>query len=340
MPDNTLGENDNEYEKMIQYIEENGNADQKDLLTEIKRSFTHTPGNTDNVFNMVKTIYGNVKNPLSDYQSYALKHTKEQLTPIIEEYFAVKDKVLQFKKVCGVLGKKNCSNTALQRIKAFVAKVKNALGKTKIPDDFRLQTVDDRVTPESIVSVTSVLNTVDDKDDKDDDDVKALILMCNPAEQKEAANNNMVDKARAEALFYTALKQLNIDQNLNNARNLWRKAAMMYANAYGTGGNPSDKLKAASDFLFGEGTKLTATGNRQAKYVMTLSSELEKEAHQKNPDDSTAVTNGGRRSRYRRRPTKKYFKTRRHSSHKKKRHTKRNMKTKRHMKRHRKTKRH
>jgi len=50
------------------------------------------------------------------------------------------------------------------------------------------------------------------------------------------------------------------------------------------------------------------------------------------------VTSGGRRSRYRRRPTKKYFKSRhrRHSSSKKKRH----MKTKRHMKRHRKTKRH
>jgi hypothetical protein len=51
-----------------------------------------------------------------------------------------------------------------------------------------------------------------------------------------------------------------------------------------------------------------------------------------------ALTTGGRRSRYRRRPTKKYFKSRhrRHSSPKKKRH----MKTKRHMKRHRKTKRH
>jgi hypothetical protein len=66
---------------------------------------------------------------------------------------------------------------------------------------------------------------------------------------------------------------------------------------------------------------------------------------QKNDEDVIAffemcknanVATGGRRSRYRCRPTKKYFKTRRHSSHKKKRH----MKTKRHMKRHRKTKRH
>jgi hypothetical protein len=51
---------------------------------------------------------------------------------------------------------------------------------------------------------------------------------------------------------------------------------------------------------------------------------------------NAVVTTGGRRSRYRRRPTKKYFKSRRHSLSKKKRH----MKTKRHMKRHRKTKRH
>ena len=48
------------------------------------------------------------------------------------------------------------------------------------------------------------------------------------------------------------------------------------------------------------------------------------------------ATSGGRRSRYRHRPTKKYFKSRRHSSHKKKRHHR----TKRHTKRHRKTKRH
>jgi hypothetical protein len=56
-------------------------------------------------------------------------------------------------------------------------------------------------------------------------------------------------------------------------------------------------------------------------------------------DVNEAISNtpaGGRRSRYRRRPTKKYFKSRRHSLSKKKRH----MKTKRHMKRHRKTKRH
>jgi len=55
-------------------------------------------------------------------------------------------------------------------------------------------------------------------------------------------------------------------------------------------------------------------------------------------DANAVVTTGGRRSRYRRRPTKKYFKSRhrRHSLSKKKRH----MKTKRHMKRHRKTKRH
>ena len=117
MPDNTLGDNDNEYEKMIRDIKTYGNADQIELLTNIK-SFPRTPGNNDNVFNMVKTIYGNVKKPLSDYQSDALKHTKEQLTPIIEEYFAVKGKVLQFKKVCGFLGKINCSNQALTRIKA------------------------------------------------------------------------------------------------------------------------------------------------------------------------------------------------------------------------------
>ena len=49
-----------------------------------------------------------------------------------------------------------------------------------------------------------------------------------------------------------------------------------------------------------------------------------------------SVITGGRRSRYRHRPTKKYFKSRRHSSHKKKRHHR----TKRHTKRHRKTKRH
>ena len=52
------------------------------------------------------------------------------------------------------------------------------------------------------------------------------------------------------------------------------------------------------------------------------------------------VTGGGRRSRYRRRPTKKYFKSRRHSSPKKKRHMKTKRHMKRHMKRHIKTKRH
>jgi len=54
------------------------------------------------------------------------------------------------------------------------------------------------------------------------------------------------------------------------------------------------------------------------------------------PKRLNPVTVGGRRSRYRRRPTKKYFKSRCHSSPKRKRH----MKTKRHMRRHRKTKRH
>ncbi len=56
----------------------------------------------------------------------------------------------------------------------------------------------------------------------------------------------------------------------------------------------------------------------------------------RNAHANAGVTAGGRRSRYRRRPTKKYFKSRRHSSPNKKRH----MKTKRHMKRHMKTKRH
>ena len=64
--------------------------------------------------------------------------------------------------------------------------------------------------------------------------------------------------------------------------------------------------------------------------TMCMSSDI-------SPDMSpVSVTDGGRHSRYRRSPTKKYFKTRRHSSHKKKRYGK----TKRHMKRHRKTKRH
>ena len=53
-----------------------------------------------------------------------------------------------------------------------------------------------------------------------------------------------------------------------------------------------------------------------------------------------SVITGGRRSRYRRRPTKKYFKSRRHSSPKKKRHMKTKRHMKRHTKRHRKTNRH
>ena len=69
-----------------------------------------------------------------------------------------------------------------------------------------------------------------------------------------------------------------------------------------------------------------------------LNSELEK-LYDRSPSTNQETTNsaaGGRHSRYRRSPTKKYFKTRRHSSHKKKRYGK----TKRHMKRQRKTKRH
>jgi hypothetical protein len=63
-----------------------------------------------------------------------------------------------------------------------------------------------------------------------------------------------------------------------------------------------------------------------------------KDFERKRREGLNPVTAGGRLSRYRRRPTKKYFKSRhrQHSSPKKKRH----MKTKRHMKRHMKTKRH
>jgi hypothetical protein len=77
----------------------------------------------------------------------------------------------------------------------------------------------------------------------------------------------------------------------------------------------------------------------KAFVAMCTTSEQElldaQEAERERNADAS-VTTGGRRSRYRRRPTKKYFKSRRHSLSKKKRH----MKTKRHMKRHRKTKRH
>lgn len=67
----------------------------------------------------------------------------------------------------------------------------------------------------------------------------------------------------------------------------------------------------------------------------TTQEELEKERVERARIPDADATSGGRRSRYRRRPTKKYFKSRRHSSPKRKRH----MKTKRHMKRHMKTKR-
>jgi predicted exporter len=65
-------------------------------------------------------------------------------------------------------------------------------------------------------------------------------------------------------------------------------------------------------------------------------SDAQEAERERNADADARVITGGRRSRYRHRPTKKYFKSRRHSSHKKKRH----YRTKRHTKRHRKTKQH
>jgi hypothetical protein len=199
---------------------------------------------------------------------------KLKIQSAINEYFEMKkDKngklILQFKKNC-LMGNfellaDRCLYTVLKRIRLFVAEVKNALGKTTIPKEFKLNQVDLRVTPDSILSAVSFISDqfISDIDDVNIPSVNDLVKMCtpNPYENPEA---NTPDE-------YYALE--------------------------------ASRERAADEF---------------------------------EDKRRLGATSGGRRSRYRRRPTKKYFKSRRHSSHKKKRH----MKTKRHMKRHRKTKRH
>ena len=101
-----------------------------------------------------------------------------------------------------------------------------------------------------------------------------------------------------------------------------------------------DSISRALEFL----NELDKIHLDSVKYLVSMCSDAPptpQEVTQPQPEEliqENVVTSGGRRSRYRRRPTKKYFKSRhrRHSSPKNKRH----MKTKRHMKRHRKIKRH
>ena len=171
--------------------------------------------------------------------------SRTEIQSAINKYFEMKDGVFHFTKKCYlVIKKKNC---VLKRIQEFVEKIAIILNVPNIPENFKLNQVDPRVTTESIKSAVDFV-TKDSPTNNENTDVKALVSMCT-----------------------TSTQQVSDAQEAERERNA-----------------------------------------------------------------DAGVRTGGRRSRYRHRPTKKYFKSRRHSSHKKKRHHR----TKRHTKRHRKTKRH
>jgi len=183
---------------------------------------------------------------------------KDLLKELVSKYFRDKQNngTLIFEKKCRMSSvlKDDCKSTILGRVKTFVKGVKQILGVEKIPDDFKLVSIVDGISSESIRDITNYLSTPSSKHVDGDEYLEELRKMCLPVQEEHIPHS--------------------------------------------------------------------------------LNSDLE-ELYDANDQ---ALTTGGRRSRYRRRPTKKYFKSRhrRHSSPKKKRH----MKTKRHMKRHRKTKRH
>ena len=211
---------------------------------------------------------------------------KLKIQSAINKYFEMKkDKngklILQFKKNCFMgnleILADRCLFTVLKRIRLFVGEIKKILKLTYIPKEFKLNQVDLRVTPDSILSAVSFVSDqfISDIDDVNIQSVNDLVKMCTP----------------------------NPDEKPNPYEN-WTKNENPEANT------PEE------DYA------LKASHERAAD-------EFEEKRR-------LGATSGGRRSRYRRRPTKKYFKSRRHSLSKKKRH----MKTKRHMKRHMKTKRH
>ena len=300
---------------------------------------------TEKFFRVLQRMYFK-KYKDSEEKPVLLIFSKTRIEKAIKEYFELKDGILQFKKDCfmGNTFKDKCQSNVFGRIKDFVHKMREALelfGLT-IPRGFKLSDVNPQIKNENIKSAYDVLSDIQKKDS----DVQAFVAMCpNPYENWPKNENPVGPSGKYSNDFMAVLNKLDPIKNEDEVRNLWKDIAIKY----GKNDNPQDEIRALDDAISFLRVKLI-TLPHYASILEPLITELEEETqekanaleveHEDSVDAAAAAANsvrsGGRRSRYRRRPTKKYFKSRRHSSPKKKRH----MKTKRHMKRHRKTKRH